>query len=60
MARYLNAKDAATYLGSTLPALYQKVYRREVPYIKKGKSLRFDRVALDAWMAADRHEPLHQ
>jgi len=60
MARYLSAKDAATYLGLTAAALYQKVYRREVPFIKKGKAVRFDRVALDAWMAADKVDVLHQ
>jgi excisionase family DNA binding protein len=49
-ARYLSVREAATYLSMTEKALYQRVYRRDVPVIKRGKLLRFDVRRLDGWM----------
>jgi excisionase family DNA binding protein len=48
--RYLNVRDAATYLSLTTRALYHRVDRRTVPFIKRGHRVWFDRVALDRWM----------
>jgi excisionase family DNA binding protein len=58
--RYLSIRDAATYLSLTTRALYHRVDRRTVPFIKRGHRVWFDRIALDRWMregavdAADR------
>jgi excisionase family DNA binding protein len=58
--RYLTIREAATYLSITERALYHRVERRTVPYIKRGHRVWFDRLALDRWMhegavdAADR------
>jgi excisionase family DNA binding protein len=48
--RYLNIRDAATYLSLTTRALYHRVERRTVPFIKRGHRVWFDRLALDRWM----------
>jgi len=40
--RLLNVKEAARYLGTTPASLYSMVWRREVPFVKLGRSLRFD------------------
>jgi excisionase family DNA binding protein len=40
--RLLNIKEAARFLGSTEKSLYTKVWRREIPFIKMGRSVRFD------------------
>jgi excisionase family DNA binding protein len=45
--RLLTVRQAADYLGTTTATLYTKVWRREVPFIKLGRSVRFDVVDLD-------------
>lgn len=41
-ARLLTVRQAAEYLGTTPATLYTKVWRREIPFIKLGRSIRFD------------------
>ena len=48
--RYLDAGGAASYLALTKKAVYHRVSRRTIPYIRVGRLLRFDRDALDRWM----------
>ncbi len=50
VTRYLTLRDAAAYLSLTEKALRHRVDRREVPFCRLGKSLRFDRQALDRLM----------
>jgi excisionase family DNA binding protein len=45
--RLLTVREAAEYLGTTPKTLYKRVWRREVPFIKLGRSVRFDRKDLD-------------
>jgi excisionase family DNA binding protein len=51
MERYLAPAEAASYLGKTRKALYHLVQRRVVPFIRVGRRLTFDRLALDRWLA---------
>ena len=49
--KWLTSREAVTYLR--LPsngALRNLVYRRKIPYVKLGRSLRFDRLALDRFL----------
>lgn len=48
--RLLSPADAATYLGVTEGAIRKMAYRRQLPFVKRGRSLQFDRVALDRWI----------
>ena len=54
LPRLLTIKEAAVYLGRSESALYHLKARREIPYVMHGRNLRFDRVALDRWLEADR------
>ncbi len=45
--RLLGVREAAEYLGTTPSTLYSKVWRREIPFIKWGRSVRFDKADLD-------------
>lgn len=47
---YLNAKDAAAFVGLTTQALYARVGRGQIPHRRKGKRVFFERAALRAWM----------
>ena len=40
--RLLNVKEAARFLGTTDKTLYSKIWRREIPFVKIGRSVRFD------------------
>jgi excisionase family DNA binding protein len=53
-ARLLNVRQAADYLGTTAASLYTKVWRREISFIKLGRSVRFDVKDLDALIELSR------
>jgi len=52
--RLLNIKEAARYLGTTDKTLYTKIWRREIPFIKIGRSVRFDVRDLEALIERSR------
>ena len=49
--KLLNINEASKYLGVTRGSLYQMVHRRNIPYVKIGKSLRFDIEKLDQYIS---------
>jgi excisionase family DNA binding protein len=50
--RFLTVHAAAAYLSLSRRALYHRVERRSIPFLKRGRCLWFDRTVLDRWMAA--------
>ena len=40
--RLLNVREAAKFLGTTEKTLYSRVWKREIVFVKIGRSLRFD------------------
>jgi len=56
--RYLRIPQAASYLGLAPKTLYRLTEERRIPHIRKGRTLFFDRVALDRWMQAGTVNPL--
>jgi excisionase family DNA binding protein len=50
--RFLTVHAAAVYLSLSRRALYHRVERRSIPFLKRGRRLWFDRKVLDRWMAA--------
>jgi excisionase family DNA binding protein len=56
-ARIVNIKEAARYLGTTPATLYTRIWRREIPFIKLGRSVRFDLRDLDALIEASKVGP---
>lgn len=56
-SQLLTSKQTAEKLGITLRALYLKVYRNQIPYIKFGtnnSSLRFDEDEIQSWIDSHR------
>ena len=45
--RLLNVEEAARYLGLKVDTVYKKARLRELPFVKVGRALRFDKQALD-------------
>jgi excisionase family DNA binding protein len=55
--RLMNIRDAARYLGTTPATLYTKIWRREIPFVKFGRSVRFDVKDLDALVEESKVKP---
>ncbi|MBI4284162.1 MAG: helix-turn-helix domain-containing protein [Chloroflexi bacterium] len=56
--RYLRIPQAASYLGLAVKTLYRLAEEKRIPHIRKGRTLFFDRLALDKWMQAGAVNPL--
>lgn len=52
-ARYFTVATVATYLGRTPKAIYRLLDRGEIPHIRIGRRVQFDRERIDRWM--ERH-----
>ncbi|WGQ10828.1 helix-turn-helix domain-containing protein [Pedobacter gandavensis] len=50
----LTIQEAAEFLKVTVPALYTKVSRHEIPVSKPGKRLYFNKTELKKWIIASR------
>ena len=55
-------QEAAQYLQVARQTLYNLVSRKEIPYLKAGKSLRFRKSELDEWLldGAGRSKPVKE
>lgn len=51
--RFLTAAQVAVYIGSTEGTVRVWTSQRKIPFIKKGRLVRYDRLAVDAWMQRD-------
>ena len=49
-AGYLTVGQAAEYLSVTEAALRAMIRRRDIPFIRMGRRIRFDVNVLDRWM----------
>ncbi len=48
--RLISIKEAAAYTGLSVHTLYTMVSQRRIPFVKVGRSLRFDLALLDEWI----------
>ena len=56
--RYMNREEVAEYIDSTAATIAVMTSRREIPHIKRGRRVLYDRQAIDSWLAAQRVEPV--
>jgi excisionase family DNA binding protein len=54
----VDIKTVAAYLGVTVRHVRRLVDERRIPFIKWGHLLRFDLNEIDAWIDANRYQPL--
>jgi len=52
-ARLMSTKEAARYLGRSVSSLQHLRFRNEIPYVKRGRRIHYDREALDSWIRDD-------
>jgi excisionase family DNA binding protein len=48
--RWLTADEVAEHLGYSVRTIYDKVQRNEIPHQRIGRTLRFRRGEVDAWV----------
>ena len=49
-AEYFTVKEVAKFLDLTVPTIYSKVNRGQLPYLKRGKRLYFSRETIENWL----------
>lgn len=51
LGRYLTPEQLLEYLPicPSVAALYKRVARRQIPHVRVGRKLQFDREAIDLW-----------
>ena len=54
--KLLTVQGAAQFLHLTVPSIYSKVSRNELPYMKRGKRLYFSRTELMDYLKAGRNK----
>ena len=52
--QYLSVDETAKFLNLSVPTIYSKVARRELPYMKRGKRLYFARKDLETYLQGGR------
>jgi len=52
--KLLNIKECAAYIGRSETAVYRLVARHQIPVVRNGRTLRFDRIEIDRWVEADK------
>lgn len=57
-SRMMGVEDAATYLAVPVRFIRRLVHERRIRYYKVGRYVRFDKVDLDAFLAAEAVEPV--
>jgi excisionase family DNA binding protein len=55
---FLNIKEVSEYLGIKKSSLYSRVEKKEIPYYKVGRLIRFKKSDIDPWMEEFKSEPL--
>ncbi len=58
MKEFLTIDELSEYLGIKKSSLYAKVERKEIPYYKVGRLVRFKKSDIDPWMEKFKSEPL--
>lgn len=51
--RYMTSAACAVYIGRSIDCLWQLVRKEQIPVIRVGRRLSFDRERIDRWM--DKH-----
>ncbi len=51
--RYLSPKELSEYTGFSVYTIYLWIRQRKIPFIKKSRLNKFDKVEIDKWLKED-------
>jgi excisionase family DNA binding protein len=54
----MTVKEASRYLAVPVPTLYTRVWERTIPFVRLGRSIRFDRRDLDQMIESNKVHPV--
>ena len=54
----LTAKETAKFLGLSEITIYKMTYRRQIPYVKLGRTKRFDKAKILSWIESNAHDTI--
>ncbi len=55
----LNIQEVAEMLNMAVPSIYGLVHRRQIPYIKRGKKLIFEKTQVEEWLKNGRQKTIY-
>jgi excisionase family DNA binding protein len=58
--KLMSIKDASKFLNLSVPTIYSKVSRNEIPYMKRGKRLYFSNKDLMDYLKAGRNKSIEE
>jgi excisionase family DNA binding protein len=53
LPRLMTVKQASEYLARSQSAIEKLIFRKEIPVVRHGRSVRLDRLELDQWIQED-------
>ena len=53
---YLNIEEVSKMLNLAVPSIYGLVHRKQIPYIKRGKKLIFEKTKIEEWLKNGRRK----
>ena len=58
--RWLTIKDLSNYIDLSEKAIRNMIWRGQLPHIKIGRRVRFDRFEIDRWLEKQKIEPVEE
>lgn len=58
LKRYMNREELAAYIDSTAATVAVWTSKRQVPHIKRGRRVLYDRQVIDTWLATQSIDPV--
>ena len=56
----LTARETAKLLGLSEITIYKLTYRKQIPFVKIGRTKRFDKAKILAWIDANAYDTISQ
>ncbi len=57
---YLNIQQVSELINLAVPTIYGLVHRRQIPFIKRGKKLLFEKDGISQWLQKSRKKTLSE
>lgn len=57
---FLDLQDAAEFLKLKVTTIYSYTSKSQIPFIKRGKKLYFEKCKLEAWLKEGKHESISE
>jgi excisionase family DNA binding protein len=56
LPEYLTIQELSEMINLAVPSIYGMVHRKQIPYVKRGKKLIFEKSQIEEWLKHGRHK----